>query len=513
MRKKIICVLVCILCAITTVLPTMGKITDCEKPDKSLMEEETNLPSQNNCAFSGIGNDTDNQKLTSPIDLSSVSTTTFTFYIQYAINSLSLDRCYVHIEIDGGAWNKLDEFNGYQHDWLEKSYDLSSMVDHNIRIRFRYHTGLNSTSEGAYIDRITMIGDGVSIYEEDFEGYEIGDPWEEWIVVEKPGPNHPPYIPSNPNPANGSTYVNVNTDLSWTGGDPDPDDSITYNVYFGIDPNPPNVAIDIANTTYMLDRLNYNTQYYWRIDAWDSFDNSTTGTTWTFYTAENNPPYIPSNPNPANGSTYVNVNTDLSWTGGDPDGDNVVYDVYFGIDPNPPNVANHQSNIIYDPGELENDTQYYWRIDAWDNFDNSTTDTTWTFRTALSGNSPPNKPSRPSGPTHGRIQISHSYQTSTTDSNLDQIYYMFDWDDGTNSGWMGPYESGQTVTASHVWSLRGSYGVKVKAKDSNDCESVWSDPLAISMPKSKAINSVFPRFLEQYPHLFPILKYLMNAME
>ena len=80
MRKKIICVLVCTLCAITTVLPTMGKITDCEKPDKNLMGEETNLPPQNNCAFSGIGNDTDNQKITSPIDLSSVSTATLNFY-------------------------------------------------------------------------------------------------------------------------------------------------------------------------------------------------------------------------------------------------------------------------------------------------------------------------------------------------------------------------------------------------------------------------------------------------
>ncbi len=416
MRKKIICVLICTLCTIATVLPTMGQTNDCEKPDKNLMGEETNLSPQNKCAFSRMGSDTDNQKITSPIDLSSVSTATLNFYIQYEIDSSSLDSCYVHIEIDGGTWNELDAFNGYQHDWLEKSYDLSSMVGHNIRIRFRYHTGLNSTSEGTYIDRINVIGDGASIYEENFEGYEINDPWGEWIVVEKPGPNHPPYLPSDPNPANGSTYVNVNTNLSWTGGDPDPDDSVTYDVYFGTDPNPPNVAIDIVNTTYVLDRLNYNTQYYWRIDAWDSFDNSTTGTTWI-------------------------------------------------------------------------------------------------FRTALSGNNPPNKPSRPTGPTHGGIRISYSYQTSTTDSNLDQIYYMFDWDDGTNSGWVGPYNSGQTATASHVWNLRGSYGVKVKAKDSNDYESVWSDPLSVSMPKNKVINSIFPRFLEQYPHLFPILKYLMKAME
>jgi uncharacterized repeat protein (TIGR01451 family) len=43
----------------------------------------------------------------------------------------------------------------------------------------------------------------------------------------------------------------------------------------------------------------------------------------------NNPPNTPSNPSPADNVTGVSVSTDLNWTGGDPDGDSVTYDVYF----------------------------------------------------------------------------------------------------------------------------------------------------------------------------------------
>ena len=36
--------------------------------------------------------------------------------------------------------------------------------------------------------------------------------------------------------------------------------------------------------TYDIDKLDYNTQYYWRIDEWDSHGYSTTGDTWNFKT-------------------------------------------------------------------------------------------------------------------------------------------------------------------------------------------------------------------------------------
>ncbi|HEC76013.1 MAG TPA: hypothetical protein ENI33_01995 [Thermoplasmatales archaeon] len=300
----------------------------------------------------------------------------------------------------------------------------------------------------------------------------------------------PPYIPSNPQPANGSTNVDVNTDLEWDGGDPDTCENVYYDIYFGVSPNPPFLEkigpypADQIRIVYSLDKLNYNTQYYWRIDAWDSYGYSTTGPTWTFTTCDDHPPYIPSNPNPPDGAVNVDINIDLSWSGGDPDGDPVVYDVYFGTNPNPPNVATGISSTVYDPGVLNYNTQYYWRIDAWDSYGYSTTGPTWTFRTEIPTNNPPNKPDRPFGPVSGMVGVVYSYSSLTTDPEGDGIYYMFDWGDGTTSSWIGPYESGQMVTSAHAWSMQGLYPIKIKAKDEHGLESVWSDPLSVSMPKA-----------------------------
>jgi len=99
-------------------------------------------------------------------------------------------------------------------------------------------------------------------------------------------------------------------------------------------------------------------------------------------------------------------------------------------------------------------------------------------------NSPPDKPSRPTGPTICKTGISYSFGSVATDSNGDNIFYMFDWDDGSTSSWIGPFSSGQPCNISHYWDYKGSYQVKVKAKDTSGEESVWSDPLSISLPKS-----------------------------
>jgi len=96
-------------------------------------------------------------------------------------------------------------------------------------------------------------------------------------------------------------------------------------------------------------------------------------------------------------------------------------------------------------------------------------------------NSPPEKPSRPSGQTSGEAGVTYLYTTITTDLDGDQVYYKWDWGDGTASNWLGPYASGAEASASHSWS-KGSYSIKVKAKDVHDAESGWSDPLPISMP-------------------------------
>ncbi len=92
---------------------------------------------------------------------------------------------------------------------------------------------------------------------------------------------------------------------------------------------------------------------------------------------------------------------------------------------------------------------------------------------------PPAQPTKPVGKTLVVWNREYSYTSSTTDPNGDQILYLFDWGDGSNSGWIGPYPSGQTGTGSHSWTQLGTYQVTVKAKDINGAGSPISEPLVI----------------------------------
>jgi hypothetical protein len=100
-------------------------------------------------------------------------------------------------------------------------------------------------------------------------------------------------------------------------------------------------------------------------------------------------------------------------------------------------------------------------------------------------NRPPEKPSVPSGPPTGKIDVSYTYVSSASDPDGDHLYFLFDWGDGSTSGWLGPYTSGQTVSASQIWQTSGSFEVKSKAKDDQGEESPWSDPLTVTMPKER----------------------------
>ena len=94
----------------------------------------------------------------------------------------------------------------------------------------------------------------------------------------------------------------------------------------------------------------------------------------------------------------------------------------------------------------------------------------------------PSKPPIPSGPTSGVVGTKYTYVASTSDPENDQVYYLFDWGDSTFSGWQGPYTSGKNVSVEHMWASKGSYEVRVRAKDEHGMVSEWSDPIAVSMP-------------------------------
>ncbi len=134
--------------------------------------------------------------------------------------------------------------------------------------------------------------------------------------------------------------------------------------------------------------------------------------------------------------------------------------------------------------------------------------TTYDF-VLTSGNNPPIKPDKPSGPTKVRLGVVYTYTAVTTDPDNDKISYLFDWGDGTTSGWTEFVPSGTNASASHVWS-ENSYGIRVKAKDEHDAESEWSAYLHFDRNRTTTIvNLPILRFLENFSLLEVFLR-IMN---
>jgi len=104
-------------------------------------------------------------------------------------------------------------------------------------------------------------------------------------------------------------------------------------------------------------------------------------------------------------------------------------------------------------------------------------------------NNPPLIPDTPSGITQGEPAVEYDFSASTTDPEGDDIFYLFDWGDGSDSGWLGPYNSGDVCIASHTWDNPGIYYAKVKAKDAYDNESYWSDSLFLAIYTCGDCNS------------------------
>lgn len=117
-------------------------------------------------------------------------------------------------------------------------------------------------------------------------------------------------------------------------------------------------------------------------------------------------------------------------------------------------------------------------------------------RVIVRDNNKPLKPSTPLGPSVGKIKTEYIYRSSAIDLDGDYLYYLFDWGDGTNSDWLGPYKSGETIEAKHVWNEENKYTIKVKAKDIYDFESEWSDPSSVIIIKTREKESFNKSFLE-----------------
>lgn len=331
--------------------------------------------------------------------------------------------------------------------------------------------------------------------------------------------NEPPANPSRPS---GPSSGEVGVPYAYTTSTTDPEGDL---IRYGLDHNGDNVVDHWSSNYYtsgslytILITFNSAGTYHLRFKAKDEhgaqsgFSSSKT----VVISGENHAPNDPSMPTgPSTGDVGTSYSFITSST--DPDGD----DIKYGWDWDGDNIIDEWTGF-YESGETVTLSHqyisagtYHIKVVAEDEegaqsgFSSSKT-------IIITGNTAPNKPSTPVGPASGRSGISYSYSTTTIDPDGDTIYYLFDWGDGTTSGWIGPYSSGSGITAAHAWANKGSFPIKVKAKDdpngdgdlSDGSESVWSDPLPVSMPKSKSLFNDNQRFFTLYQSILEFIQSL-----
>jgi len=305
------------------------------------------------------------------------------------------------------------------------------------------------------------------------------------------GVNHQPVL-GTPSPANGT--IDTHCNIIWSIPIVDPDgDPFSWTILCSNGQENSETGASNGTKSLSLSSLTPLTTYTVWVNATDFIDDLYSNGWYTFTTGVNHQPEF-GLPDPENGS--LNNPWSFIWNIpiSDLEGDQFSWTIQCsnGQVNSGTGASNGTKNLPL--SSLAPFIQYTVWVNATDYLDGDLTTRAWyTFVTAAE-NIPPNKPATPSGWAEGRIHVIYTYNTTTTDVNEDQIYYLWDWGDGSDSGWVGPYESGAIASENHSWSKRGAYEIKVKAKDNYGSESNWSDPLPISMPFSKDI--IRDRFME-----------------
>jgi hypothetical protein len=173
----------------------------------------------------------------------------------------------------------------------------------------------------------------------------------------------PPKSAYYPEPVDGADSVDPNETLTWQPGF----GAILHYVYFGDDYDTVSNAAGAmpwGAPTYSPGTLELGKAFYWRVDAFHGAETFK-GEVWSFST-----PGAVGSPIPSNAAVDVTQTQILTWVASD---NATSHEVYFGMDKGAVRSADTGSpeykgsetigSESHDPGKLEWDSTYYWRVD------------------------------------------------------------------------------------------------------------------------------------------------------
>ncbi|MDD5306024.1 MAG: hypothetical protein PHU25_01765 [Deltaproteobacteria bacterium] len=156
----------------------------------------------------------------------------------------------------------------------------------------------------------------------------------ESIVVDQSLPsepdNNPPSKPVLMSPADGILEVPVNgTSLTWAATDPD-SDPLVSDVYLGTTPDPSGLSFGISTMAEVVNSLEYNRMYYWKVVVRDNRGGTASSEVNSFVTAGYT---IPAAPSGLTGNAVSNAKVDLEWVDNSSNETTFVVERKLGSDP------------------------------------------------------------------------------------------------------------------------------------------------------------------------------------
>ncbi|MHC4625709.1 MAG: LamG domain-containing protein, partial [Planctomycetota bacterium] len=244
----------------------------------------------------------------------------------------------------------------------------------------------NDGSSGPYEAFVGKL-DEVRLYDHALDAAEIYD-----VMTVEPFPQA-----SGPSPKDGALHLDTWVNLEWRVGD----FAVSHDVYLGdnfddVNDGAAHTFLGNQTATTLLagfpgfavpDGFVPGTTYYWRVDEVNEADPNSPwkGNVWSFSL----PPKTAYFPDPPDGAEFVDPNATLSWTAGD---GAKLHTFYIGESFDEVNDATGgamSGTTSFNPGPLESEKVYYWRVDEFDGIETYKGDV-WAFTTpGAAGNSQP----------------------------------------------------------------------------------------------------------------------------